>query len=248
MSLIAMLEQSKAVALETREQVALRNAEEIAEFEEIGADLAAALDAQELDTSEEMLRLAQELDEQEEKEVSEREIADLELAKSLLAAEQATVAAVEKDEALAREIETQLQKDTVRVAKLERRERQLAQRMLCKDDLQLAEQLAADIIDEEMKLRSLEEKDRMLARQLVKDEQAVLQSLPQTAESLRKMASEINGDAPAPMRLRLRAKLSAMRKTLDSAMITALSGQRPSAKGAPIVDKENSGKQVGVGY
>ena len=88
----------------------------------------------------------------------------------------------------------------------------------------------------------------MLARQLVKDEQAVLQSLPQTAESLRKMASEINGDAPAPMRLRLRAKLSAMRKTLDSAMITALSGQRPSAKGAPIVDKENSGKQVGVGY
>ena len=88
----------------------------------------------------------------------------------------------------------------------------------------------------------------MLARQRVKDEHAVLQSLPQTAESLRKMASEINGDAPAPMRLRLRAKLSAMRKTLDNAMITALSGQRPSAKGAPIVDKENSGKQVGVGY
>ena len=111
MSLIAMLEQSKAVALETREQVALRNAEEIAEFEEIGADLAAALDAQELDTSEEMLRLAQELDEQEEKEVSEREIADLELAKSLLAAEQATVAAVEKDEALAQKDEELEQKD-----------------------------------------------------------------------------------------------------------------------------------------
>ena len=39
MSLLALLESSKQVALEAREEVARRNAEEIADFEEHGADL-----------------------------------------------------------------------------------------------------------------------------------------------------------------------------------------------------------------
>lgn len=43
MSLIALLESSKQVALETRESIARQNAEEVAEFEEFGADLVSTL-------------------------------------------------------------------------------------------------------------------------------------------------------------------------------------------------------------
>jgi hypothetical protein len=232
MSLLAMLESSKEVAMATREEARARNAEAIAEFDEIGADLAAALDAEEIETSEEMLRMAQELDEQEEQEASAREQADLELAKSLLEADEATAVAAERDEALAREIEAQLKKDTVRVAKLERRERQLAQRMLCKDDVTLAEELANEIVEEELKLRCLEQQDRKLAAQLVKGEQQVLKSLPQTEERLRSLASEINGNEPMPMRMRLRAKLNSLKKSLD----VVINGNGSS-------DKENA-KQV----
>ena len=78
MSLLDILESSKAVALMMREEIRVKNAEEIAEFEENGADYAAALDAQELAEAEEALRLGLELDEREDEAQSEREKEDLE--------------------------------------------------------------------------------------------------------------------------------------------------------------------------
>lgn len=107
-----------------------------------------------------------------------------------------------------------LKKETVRVAKLERRERQLAEKKLCKQDLALAEELAADIIEEEGRLRALEAQDRRLAQQLVSGEHEVLRQLPQTEEKLRALSREINGDAPVPLRTRLRGKLDSLRKSM----------------------------------
>lgn len=228
MSLIALLEESKAVAMQTREERAALNAAEIAEFEEYGADLAAVLDAEELASAEEALRLAEELDEREEEQTSEREKADVELARLLLEAEEETVAACSKDEVLARAVEAQLQKEMTRVAKLERRERTLADKKLCANDLVMAEQLAAEIVEEERKLRALEAADRRLASRLVKGEQNVLKQLPQTEEALKGLSSKINGDAPVPLRSRLRGKLVSLRKSMANMMVDA--------------NKENAGK------
>ena len=211
MSLIAMLEASKQVAMDTREAVKRRNVEEVAEFEEYGADLAAALDAQELAASEEALKLAQEFDDKEEEEVSERERADLELARSILQADESIEAACQKDHLLAQQVETMLRKDTVRVAKLEKREQQLKELK----DVALAEQLASEILEEEQKLALREAADRKLAAELVKDEFNVLKGLPQTEEKLRALATNINGNAPVPLRSRLRNKLASMRKGLE---------------------------------
>ena len=211
MSLLALLENSKQVALDAREEVARKNAEEIAEFEEYGADMAAALDEQELAAAEEALRLGLELDEREDEEQSEREKADVALAQRMLREEEENVAACEKDEALARQLEEQLKVEAVRVAKLEKRERQLAQRKLCKGDLQAAEQLAFEIEEEEYQLQQVERRDRRLAQQLVKQESKALASMPQTEEKLKELSKAINGDGPMSMRMRMRAKLSSMR-------------------------------------
>ena len=78
--------------------------------------------------------------------------------------------ACDKDELIAQQLEAQMKQEAVRVAKLEKRERKLAEKKLCKSDVGMAEQLAADIENEEAKLRELERKDRLLARQLVKEE------------------------------------------------------------------------------
>jgi len=211
MSLIQLLEGCKDVAMAAREQAAAASAADVADFEEYGEDLAAAFDEQEIAETEEALRLADELDEREEELVSEREREDLELAKQMLEAEQDTDAACEKDEAIAREMEAMLKKEAVRVAKLERRERQLANKKLCKGDLAMAEQLAADIEREEEELLATEAKDRRLARSLVKDENRALAALPQTEEKLRHLSRSINGDGPVSMRTRMRAKLVGLR-------------------------------------
>jgi len=237
MSLMALLESSKQVAMETREQIARQNAEDVAEFEEFGADLAAALDAQELEQSEEALKLSQELDDKEEEEVSERERADLELAKSLLESDEQTIEACDKDEMLAQQLEAQLKKEMVRVAKLERRERQLAEKKLCQDDVAMAERLAAEILEEEERLRAAEVADRRLAAQLVKDEQQVLKALPQTEETLRSLSTKINGDPTVPLRSKLRSKLNALYKALDSTTKGAAAAQEEQG------DKENGDEQ-----
>merc|ERR1719440_663985 len=109
-------------------------------------------------------------------------------------------------------MEAQLRKEAARVAKLEKRERQLAQKKLCKGDLAMAEQLATEIENEEAELAALEAKDRRLAAKLVKEEGAVLAAMPQTEEKLKTLSRTINGDGPVTMRTRLRAKLGAMRK------------------------------------
>lgn len=211
MSLINLLEGCKDVAMASRAEAAAVSAQDIAEFEEYGEDLAAAFDEQELTETEEALRLGQELDEREEAEASEREKEDFELARKVLTADEDTSAACDKDEQIAREMETQLKKEAVRVAKLERRERELAEAKLCKGDALMAEQLAADIQAEESRLRAVEAKDRRLASSLVKEESSVLASLPMTEEKLRHLSRSINGDGPVSMRTRLRAKLTTMR-------------------------------------
>ena len=108
-----------------------------------------------------------------------------------------------------------MKKEALRVAKLERRERQLAERKLCKGDLQAAEQLACEIEEEEHQLRQIERRDRRLATQLVKQEGRALESLPQTEEKLRELSKAINGDGPMSMRMRMRAKLQRMRKSMS---------------------------------
>ncbi len=123
--------------------------------------------------------------------------------------------ACERDELIAKQIEVQMQQEAARVAKLERRERVLAERKLCKGDLAMAEQLATDIETEEMSLRELERKDRRLAQQLVKEEGKVLATLPQTEEKLRTLSKTFNGEANPSMRTKMRARLNAMRKGLS---------------------------------
>lgn len=207
----AMLEQSKEVAIKSREEIARQNAQEVADYEEFGADLAAALDAQELADAEEALRLGQELDDAEEQQIDHRERADFEAARHLIANDESDLAgeqeACGKDEWLARRLDAQLRKETVRVAKLERRERQAAEQ----NDLVLAEQLAADIAREEAAMRKAEATDRRLAAKLVKEQGKALSQLPQTEEKLRSLAGTINGEPTPSMRARLRAKLTSMR-------------------------------------
>lgn len=212
MSLIAMLESARQVADAAREEVAAQNAADIAEFEEYGTDMAAALDAQEIADAEEALRLGQELDELEDETVSERERADLDLARSLLEADESTKEECSKDEEIARAMEAQEKKEAVRVAKLERRERLLADRKLTKGDIKLAEQLAADIDREECELRELERKDRRLAQELVKHDSKTLAELPQTEEKLKHLSRTINGGGQVPMRTKLTAKLAGLRR------------------------------------
>lgn len=173
---------------------------------------AAALDAEELAAEEEALRLAQEMDDREEEEQSEREREDLEIARKMIAADEESVAACDKDELIAQQLEAQLKQEAVRVAKLEKRERKLTEKKLTKGDIAMAEQLAADIENEEAQLRELERKDRLLARQLVKEEGKALAALPQTEEKLKGLATSINGDSHLPMRTRMLAKLGSMRK------------------------------------
>lgn len=165
--------------------------------------------------AEEALRLGLELDEREDEAESEREREDVALARKMLEDEQAAEAACDKDEHLARQLESQLKAEAVRVAKLERRERQLAERKLCKADVRLAEQLAADIEEEENQLLDIERRDRRLAARLVKEESKALQSLPQTEEKLRQLSGSINGHQPVGVRARLAAKLSALRKGMS---------------------------------
>merc|ERR1712224_735321 len=124
-----------------------------------------------------------------------------------------TDAACAKDELIAKSVEAQLKKEMTAVAKLEKRERQLAEKKLCVRDLAIAEQLAAEICEEESRLRLNELADRRLAEKLVKDERAALAQLPQTQEKLKELASQINGNAPIPTRTKLRNKLASMRKS-----------------------------------
>jgi len=213
MALVAMLEQSKGVALAKREEAVLQSAADIVEFEEFGADLAKAFDEEEIAAAEEALMLGLKLDEDEEKATSERERDDLELARRVLEEEETSTAAVSKDEHFARRLDAQLQKEAQQVAKLEKRERELAQKKLCKDDMRVAEQLAADIEQQEQQLLADERRDRRLAQQLVQSESKLLADMPQTEEKVRSLARDING-AP-PMRTRMHAKLGTLRKGLS---------------------------------
>jgi len=218
MSLIAMLEGCKEVAMAERERLAIQNAEEIAEFEDHGADLAAAFDEMEISAAEEALRLGEELDQVEETEADEQERRDLEMARLVLEAEESVSQACVKDEDYARQIDAELQKEALRVAKLERRERQLAEKKLCKDDWEAAARLAEDILAEEAELRKAERRDRKLAQTLVREESKVLAGLPKTEEKLRTLSRTINGSdgtVGGSMRMRLRAKLSLMRKGIS---------------------------------
>ena len=249
---------------------------------------AAALDAQELESAEEALKLSQELDDKEEEEESERERADLELARSLLEADERTAEDCSKDELLAQQVESQLKKEMVRVAKLERRQRQLAEKKLCHGDMAMAEQLAAEIMEEEARLRADETADRRLASALIKGEQHVLKALPQvsaearpqqkallprgphslaaltpldltpldltsprltsprltfpsyqTEETLRALSSQINGDAPVPLRSKLRGKLNSLMKGLSETT-------KGTAAHEQVADKENCMKHRAV--
>jgi len=214
MSLIAMLEGCKEVAMAERERLALQNAEEIAEFEEHGADLAAAFNEMEISAAEEALRLGEDLDQAEETEAEEQMRRDLEMARDVLEAEESTAQACVKDEDYARQIDAELQKEALRVAKLERRERQLAEKKLCKEDWDAAARLAEEIEAEEAELRRAERRDRKLAQSLVRDEGKVLATLPKTEEKLRTLSRSINGcdgTIGGSMRMRLRARLSLMR-------------------------------------
>ena len=213
MGLMDMLEQSKEVALAARERAALQSAADIAEFEEYGADLAKAFDEEELAAAEEALRLGLQLDEEEEATISNLETQDLDIARKLLADEQALESAIERDERLARQLEAELQKEALQVAKLEKQQRQLAERKLCRNDLKIAEDLALEIEAQELALMREERRDRALASKLVKQESKLLKSMPQMEEKLKTIAKEVNGDTVS-MRARLTAKLGSMRKSL----------------------------------
>ena len=213
MGLMEMLEQSKEVALAARERAALQSAADIAEFEEYGADLAKAFDEEELAAAEEALRLGLQLDEEEEATISNLETQDLDIARKLLADEQALESAIERDERLARQLEAELQKEALQVAKLEKQQRQLAERKLCRNDLKIAEDLALEIEAQEQALMREERRDRALASKLVKHESKLLKSMPQMEEKLKTIAKEVNGDTVS-MRARLTAKLGSMRKSL----------------------------------
>ena len=215
MSLVALLEGCKDVAIATRDERAAKCAQEDCEFEAYGADLAAAYEDQELVECEEALRLGLQLDEEEEAAASAREAGDLKLAREMLAADEAHDAALSKDELIASQLEERMRSEAKSVAALEKRMQAQSNRKLCKEDLRVAEQLAWDIEQEEARLSEVERKDRRLARQLVKEEGKVLATLPQTEEKLRHMSRTINGDEPAPLRTRLRAKLLGMRKVMS---------------------------------
>jgi hypothetical protein len=208
MSLINLLEQSKTVALAKREELAAQAALDVADFEEYGADMEKALDEEEMLAMEEALRLGMRLDEDEDAAATERAKADFDLAKEVLALDEGLDDACSKDELIARQLESQLKK-----AKLEKRERELQQKKMCKGDWYVAEQLAIEIEREVAQLEREERRDRQLARKLVKTESKLLTQLPQTEEKLRTMAREVNGEN-VPLRTRLRAKLGAMRKSL----------------------------------
>lgn len=209
-----MLEQTKGIALAAREEAAMQSAADIVEFEEYGGDLAKAFDEEEIAAAEEALKLGLKFDEDEEQATSEREREDLELARRVLEDEESACASVSKDEHFARQLDAQLQKEALQVAKLEKRERELARRDLCKDDLRIAEKLAADIDQQEQQLIIDERRDRRLAQQLVKSESKLLAELPQTEEKVRTLARDING-VEQPLRTRMHAKLGSLRKGLS---------------------------------
>ena len=262
MSLIAMLESSKEVAMAAREAAELQSAQDVADFEEYGADLAKALDEEEILAAEEALRLGMKFDvsawrsveprasrqhtphrlyavdsrassvarprrpthpvrttsarfwqDEEQEAASEREREDLELARRVLAEDETGQIDTAKDERLARQLDDQLRKEAEQVAKLEKRERQLADKELCHSDLRMALSLAQEIEAQEQALIRDEKRDRRLAEQLVKEEGKLLKDLPQTEEKLKMMAKSINGEM-LPMRARLLARLGVSRKAL----------------------------------
>jgi len=213
MSLIAMLESSKEVAMAAREAAELQSAQDVADFEEYGADLAKALDEEEILAAEEALRLGMKFDDEEQEAASEREREDLELARRVLAEDETGQIDTAKDERLARQLDDQLRKEAEQVAKLEKRERQLADKELCHSDLRMALSLAQEIEAQEQALIRDEKRDRRLAEQLVKEEGKLLKDLPQTEEKLKMMAKSINGEM-LPMRTRLLARLGVSRKAL----------------------------------
>jgi len=169
---------------------------------------------------EEALRLGLSFDAEEEQAIAALVAADETVAKGMTDEEQNAVATVNaelsklcnKDEELAKKLETELKKESERVEKLESRERKLAEKKLCKEDYAMAAQLAADIAAEEQKLDQLERRDRQLARRLVKESSKELAQVP---EATRQMSREINGKAPAPStRMRLREKLGLLGKSM----------------------------------
>ena len=63
---------------------------------------------------------------------SQRQANDLELAKRILESEEDLDASCSKDALIAQQLDAQLKREAVRVAKLEKRERELVRRKLCK--------------------------------------------------------------------------------------------------------------------
>ena len=214
MSLIAMLEATKSTAMDARAERKAIQLQAACDFDDHGADLAKAFDEEEIAAAEEALRLGLQLDEQEDEAANSRLEADAALAKRVLESEEGAEASCSRDEVLARKLDEQERAEAERVAKLEKRQRELSQRKERKEDAKLAEQLAIDIEREHEKLELDEARDRRLAQKLVAEESKLLKDLPQTEEKLRTMAREVNGPERVSVRTRLRAKLNTMRKGL----------------------------------
>lgn len=120
----------------------------------------------------------------------------------------------QKDEALARKLAEELEKEEKRVQKLEARGRQLEQKGICKQDFDVAAQLAADIEAEERQLQNREKRDRELARKLVRE---ASKGFMTADEETKQLSKQINGKAAEPtMRMRLREKLGNLRRNIST--------------------------------
>lgn len=164
------------------------------------------------------LRLGLSLDEMEDRERSEREMTDRTVARELTQEEESAINAESKalatmctdDEALAKRLDAELQKETARAAELERK------LGACKGDHDLAMKLAAEIAQQERELDLMEARDRRVARALVVQSRQDVAALPQGAVKQRTLARLINGaDSEPSLRMRLRQKLGKMRERVD---------------------------------
>ncbi len=116
--------------------------------------------------------------------------------------------ACSKDQRVAKQLQGQLKKEAVKVAKMEK----LAEKKLVADDMQAAMELQAEIEREEAELAMAERRDRKLAAALIKQETVALKQMPETSDELRKLSRSINGKDGIPLRTKLRARLGELKK------------------------------------
>lgn len=232
----ALLENAKEIALQHRREQELAVASCDRAMEEDGESYAMALavldeeaETQEMAECEAALRLSLRLDEEDDLQIEQQEQLDAEIARKVGIVEAEAAAVDERlkgkleaaDERVATKMAARMRAEANRIAKLEERQKKLAEKKLVSADIAQARALQKEIEQEEMELLQQECADTMLARSMSSkiraDERKALAKEAADAKLARKLArGQEGGAASLPLRTMLRCKLGALRVDLTN--------------------------------